>query len=83
VYVLISPPINGPVDGPMNGASAKTAMGASIVSRVNKSPTVPPETDRNALPARPWKKRAMIMVSMFLATADGMSQMMKPANEAR
>ena len=58
-------------------------MGASISSRLNKSPTVPPDTDKKALPASPWKKRAMIMVSMFLATADGMIQMKKPANEAR
>jgi hypothetical protein len=59
------------------------AMGASIVSRVNMSPTVPPDTDKNALPEQPWKKRATIMVSMLRATADGMSQMMKPAKEQR
>lgn len=83
MYVLINPPTNGPVLGPINGASAKMAMGASIVSRVNRSPTVPPDTDRNALPAKPWKNLAMIMVSMFFATADGMIQMMNPANEHR
>ncbi len=68
--MLMNPPKSGPVDGPMNGAKVKMAIGACMVLRGNKSPTVPPDTDRNALPAKPWKKRAMIIVWIFCATAD-------------
>lgn len=79
----MKPPISGPTDGPANGASVKTAMAACIWFRANMSLTVPPETDRNALPARPWKKRATIMVWMLRATAEGTSQIRKKAKLAR
>jgi hypothetical protein len=50
---------------------------------VNRSLTVPPLTLRKALPARPWKKRAIMIVSIFFATAHGMIQMAKTAKETR
>lgn len=77
---------------PMNGLSENIAIGAWISSGLNTSLTVPPATVRNALLAKPSKKRAyvpfvshhrrlsmvcwrltMIMVSAFLATADGIN----------
>lgn len=45
------------------------------------SPTVPPATLKNALPASPAKNRTMIMVSMFCATAQGINQSEKTAKE--
>lgn len=45
------------------------------------SPTVPPATERNALPARPSKKREMSIVVIFLATAQGIIQIRKKMYE--
>jgi hypothetical protein len=57
---------------PMNGAAVYTIIGVDSWSRANMSPTVPPATERNALPATPPKKRAINNVPMFLASAHGM-----------
>lgn len=45
------------------------------------SPTVPPATERKAEPAKPSRKRAISMVWMFFATAQGIVQMRKKVKE--
>jgi hypothetical protein len=45
------------------------------------SPTVPPATLRNALPARPSRKRATSMVWMLRATAHGIMKTRKKVKE--
>lgn len=70
----MNPPISGPIDGPMKGAAVYIIIGNWRVSRLNMSPTVPPATERNALPDKPSKNLAISIVSMFFATADGISQ---------
>lgn len=67
----------------MKGASVKSAMGACMSSREKRSPTVPPDTERKADPARPWRKRVTMMVSMFCATAEGIRKMRKDRKETR
>ena len=47
----------------------------------NISPTVPPATERKALPANPSRKRATSMVWMFCANAHGMVKMRKKVKE--
>jgi len=47
------------------------------------SPTVPPATERKALPERPSKNRAISIVWMFLATADGIIHIKKNEKEQR
>jgi hypothetical protein len=65
----------------MKGELVYSIMGALRSWRSNKSPTVPPATLRKADPARPLMKRHTIIVSMFLATAHGMSHIKKKENE--
>lgn len=72
---------NGPTSGPTKGEAVYSIIGALSSWRANKSPTVPPATLRNALPAIPLKKRHTIMVSIFLDTAHGMSQIKNKVNE--
>ena len=65
----------------MKGDAVKIIMGACNSYFVNISPTVPPATLRNALPAMPSKKRDTNIVPIFLATAQGTSQIMKNTKE--
>lgn len=69
--------------GPRNGAAVKSVRGWCILSGVNRSLTVPPETLRNALPDRPWKNLATTTVPMFRATAQGTIHTVKAAKAAR
>jgi hypothetical protein len=47
----------------------------------NISPTVPPATERKALPANPSRKRAMSIVWIFCANAHGIVKRKKKVNE--
>lgn len=71
----------GPTSGPTKGLAVYSIIGAASSLRSNMSPTVPPATLRKALPDNPSKNRAMSMVSMFWATAHGMSQITKDAKD--
>lgn len=72
---------NGPTSGPMKGELVYSIIGALSSCRANRSPTVPPATLRNALPAMPLRNRHTIIVWMFLATAHGISHTRKSVNE--
>ncbi|RSL42643.1 hypothetical protein CEP54_015407 [Fusarium duplospermum] len=52
----------GPTDGPRKGETEKRAIGAWISSRWKRSLIAPPETAKKALPEKPLKKRAIIIV---------------------
>jgi hypothetical protein len=67
----------------MKGARDTKLIGFWISWRSKTSPAVPPATLKKLLPANPVKKRAMIIVSMFWATAEGMVQMMNMVHETR
>lgn len=69
--------------GPMKGAMLKTAMGSCSSCLANRSPVVPPDTVRKALPASPSKKRATMMVATPRATAAGTSQMTYMVHDTR
>ena len=71
----MKPPIKGPKQGPVNGAAETSAIGTWILSRWKMSPAVPPDTDKKVPPKKPVKKRVMIMVWMFFATAVPIVQM--------
>jgi hypothetical protein len=75
--------MSGPKDGPTNGAAVKTIIGACMLWRLNKSPTVPPDTERKALPEKPSKNRAMSMVSIFFETVEGMIHIKNIPKDAR
>jgi hypothetical protein len=61
----MKPPIRGPIEGPTKGAMENINIGACISLAVKRSPTVPPDTARNALPEKPSRNRLTMMVSMF------------------
>jgi hypothetical protein len=65
----------------MNGAAVKIIIGPCSWWRLKRSPTVPPATERKALPAKPSQNRAISIVWIFWATADGMSQIRKREKE--
>lgn len=70
----MKPPSSGPRLGPMKGDTEKMAIGACSSLREKRSPTVPPETARKALPAKPSRKRKTSTTATLLATACGTSQ---------
>ena len=63
------------------GLAVYIIIGVCSSCRENRSPMVPPATLRNALPERPLRNRAMIIVCMFFANAHGMSHITKKVNE--
>ena len=75
-------PMKGPILGPMNGAAVKIAIGSCKCSLLKRSPTVPPETARKALPEKPPRNRDTMIVWIFPATAMGISDdVEEPADE--
>lgn len=79
----MKPPKSGPMEGPTKGDAVYINIGSCNCSRLNMSPTVPPATERNALPEIPSKNLAMSIVWIFLATAEGMIQMKNMLKEHR
>jgi hypothetical protein len=77
----MKPPTIGPAAGPRNGEIVKIIIGNSISFGSKRSATVPAATARKALPAKPSKNLPTIMVWMFCATAQGISQMRKKKSE--
>ncbi|KAL2058809.1 hypothetical protein ABVK25_000100 [Lepraria finkii] len=71
----------GPKGGHMNGEAVKIIIGACSSLRTNISPTVPPATPRNALPATPLMNRATSFVAMFFESAQGMSPIRRKKKE--
>lgn len=67
----------------MKGANDTKTIGLCNWSLEKISPTVPPATERKALPKNPLKKRVMMRVSIFCARADGMVQIRNIDHETR
>lgn len=65
----------------MNGLALYIIIGACNDDLSNMSPIVPPATLRKADPATPSRNRAISMVWIFCATAQGISQMTKNVKE--
>ena len=66
---------------PMNGATVYTIIGVDSSLLANVFPTIPPATERNALPARPSRKRATNIVRTFRASTHGIVPMINMARE--
>ena len=58
-------------------------MGVANSLRGNASPIAPPATLRKALPAKPLKNLPTSNVSIFLETAQGISQIRKNVSDHR
>jgi hypothetical protein len=61
--------------GPMNGAAENAAMGTPLSSFLHRSASVPPTSVMGAEKAMPSMARLTSSVSMFFATAQGMTKM--------
>jgi len=62
---------------PMNGLAVYTIIGPESCSFENMSPTVPPATERKALPASPLKNRPTSIVAILRASAHGKRNKLK------
>jgi hypothetical protein len=74
---------SGKTEEERTGQAVKTIMGAPKLLPENISPTVPPATDRKALPAIPEKKRKTSKTAIFGAKAHGSSSSVNNENETR
>lgn len=59
------------------GNEGKRTKQTTLTCLANRSPTVPPATLKNALPASPSRKRTTSMVAMLCANAHGIVKMKK------
>ena len=72
---VTNPPKIGPATGPIKVAAANMATATPLSTGPQKSARAPPTIASGAQPNTPPKKRVIMMVSTFVATATGICKM--------